>query len=90
MQIRASAISEKRATRTLPSEYWAQKMKDETDSADRIPLAFSALPQVGIQFGPIPASGKGTMKFRLVCPTRFSTNPFSWPCPSVQKRASNR
>ncbi len=39
-QIGASAISEKRATRTLPSEYWVQKMKDETDAADRIPLAF--------------------------------------------------
>ncbi len=39
-QIRASAISEKRATRTLPREYGVQEMKDETDSADRIPLAF--------------------------------------------------
>jgi hypothetical protein len=37
---RASAIIEKRATRTLPSASQVQKMKDEMDSADRIPLAF--------------------------------------------------
>ena len=35
-----SAIIEKWATRTLPGGASVQKMKDEMDSADRIPLAF--------------------------------------------------